>query len=64
MRALSPQNQVLGVLAAVEAGTALWYFTSGHWTGGTFLTVAVAVLAAIYVRGERKAKGRGGRRRY
>jgi hypothetical protein len=28
MQALSPQNRMIGVIGAVEAGVALWYFTS------------------------------------
>jgi len=64
VQALSPQNRILGVLGAVEAGFALWYFTSGHWVNGSFLAIAVAFLVAVYIRRERKVKGKGGGRRY
>ena len=62
MRALSPQNRILGVVAAVEAGFALSYFTNGRWLSGTFAMIAVAFLVAVYLRRERKVKGSGGRR--
>jgi hypothetical protein len=64
MQTLSPQNRILSVIAAVEAGIALWYFTSGHWVNGIFLTIAVAFLVAVYLHRERMVKGQGGRRRY
>ena len=64
MHTLSLQNRVLSVVGAVEAGVALWYFTSGHWVNGIFLTIAVAFLVAVYLRRERKTKGQGGGRRY
>jgi len=64
VQALSRQNRILGVLAAVEAGFALSYFTSGRWVNGIFLTVAVAFLVAVYLRRERKQKRRDGGRRY
>lgn len=64
MQSLSPQNRILGVVAAVEAGFALWYFTSGRWASGIFFTIAVAFLVTVYFHRERKVKGRGGGRRY
>jgi hypothetical protein len=64
VQTLSPQNRILGLLGAVEAGIALWYFTNGHWVNGTFLAIGVAFLIAVYFRRERKVKGQGGRRRY
>lgn len=64
MQTLSPQNRILSVIGAVEAGIALWYFTSGHWVNGIFLAIAVAFLIAVYLHRERKVKGQGGRRRY
>jgi predicted outer membrane lipoprotein len=64
VQTLSPQNRILSVIGAVEAGVALWYFTSGHWVNGIFLAIAVAFLIAVYLHRERKVKGQGGRRRY
>jgi predicted outer membrane lipoprotein len=64
VQTLSPQNRILSVIGAVEAGVALWYFTSGHWINGIFLAIAVAFLLAVYLHRERKVKGQGGRRRY
>jgi hypothetical protein len=55
---------MIGLIGAVEAGVGLWYFTNGHWINGIFYGVAVAFLISIYVRRERKLKGRGGGRRY
>jgi len=64
VQALSPQNRILGVVAAVEAGFALWYFTSGRWANGTFFTIAVAALIAVYLHRARNTKRRDGGRRY
>ncbi len=64
MQTLSPQNRILGVLGAVEAGVALWYFTNGRWVSGIIFTIAIAYLVAVYLRRERKVKGHGGGRRY
>jgi hypothetical protein len=64
VQTLSPQNRILSVIGAVEAGVALWYFTSGHWVNGIFLAIAIAFLLAVYLHRERKVKGQGGRRRY
>ncbi len=64
MQALSRQNQVIGLVAAVEAGVGLWYFTNGHWVNGLFYVFAVAFLVTVYIRRERKLKGRDGGRRY
>jgi hypothetical protein len=64
MQALSPQNRMIGVIGAVEAGVALWYFTSGHWANGVFCGIAVAFLISVYIRRERRVKGRDGGRRY
>lgn len=64
MQALSPRNRILGVVGAVEAGIALWYFTNGRWANGIVLAIALAFLIAVYLRRERKVKGRGGGRRY
>src|SRR5581483_2533134 len=64
VQTLSPQNRILGVLGAVEAGVALWYFTNGRWVSGIIFTIAIAYLVAVYLRRERKVKGHGGGRRY
>jgi len=64
VQTLSPRNRILGIVGAVEAGIALWYFTNGHWVNGIFLTIAVAFLIVLYFQRERKVKGQGGRRRY
>jgi predicted outer membrane lipoprotein len=64
MQTLSPRNRILSVIGAVEAGIALWYFTSGHWVNGIILAIAVAFLIAVYLHRERKGKGQSGRRRY
>jgi predicted outer membrane lipoprotein len=61
VQTLSPQDWILGLVGAIEAGIALWYFTNGHWVNGTFLTIAVAFLIAVYFHRERKVKGRRGR---
>ena len=58
------QNRILGLVGAVEAGIAFWYLTNGHWINATLYLVAVAFLVAVYVRRERKLKGRDGGRRY
>jgi hypothetical protein len=58
------QNRVIGLLGAVEAGVGLWYFTNGHWVNGFFYVIGVAFLISVYVRRERKLKGRDGGRRY
>ena len=55
---------MIGVIGAVEAGVALWYFTSGHWANGVFCGIAVAFLISVYIRRERRVKGRDGGRRY
>jgi hypothetical protein len=54
---------VIGLIGAVEAGVGLWYFTNGHWLGGIFYAIALAVMIALYVRRERKLKGPDGRKR-
>lgn len=64
VQTLSPRNRILGVVAAVEAGFALWFFTSGRWPTGIIFTIAVAGLLAVFLRRERNAKRRGGGRRY
>ena len=64
MQALSRQSQLLGLIGAVEAGVGLWYFTNGHWVNGLFYALAVAFLISVYIRRERKLKGRDGGRRY
>ena len=64
MQALPTQNRVIGLIGAVEAGVALWYFTNGHWANGVFCAIAVAFLISVYVRRQRKLKGPDGRRRY
>ena len=64
MQALPSRNRVLGVVAAVEAGFALSYFTNGHWASGIIFTTAVAGLVAVYLHRQRKVKGRDGGRRY
>ncbi|HEV7133206.1 MAG TPA: hypothetical protein VGN27_05690 [Gaiellaceae bacterium] len=64
MQALSRQNQVLGLIGAVETGIGLWYFTSGHWLNGIFYALAVAFLVSVYIRRMRKSKGTDGGRRY
>jgi predicted outer membrane lipoprotein len=64
VQTLSPQDRILSLVGAVEAGIALWYFTNGHWLNGTFLAIAVAFLIAMYFHRERKAKGERGERRY
>jgi hypothetical protein len=63
VQALSVQSRVIGLIGAVEAGVGLWYFTNGHWLSGIFYAVGVAFLISVYVRRERKLKGRDGRRR-
>jgi membrane protein YdbS with pleckstrin-like domain len=55
---------LLGLIGAVEAGVGLWYFTNGHWVNGLFYVFAVAFLITVYIRRERKLKGRDGGRRY
>jgi len=55
---------MLGLIGAVETGVALWYFTSGHWVNGIFLTIAVGFLVGVYIRRERKLKGQGRGRRW
>jgi len=64
MQTLSPQSRMLGLIGAVETGVALWYFTSGHWVNGIFLTIAVGFLVGVYIRRERKLKGQGRGRRW
>ena len=64
MHALSRQNQILGVLGAVEAGIALWYFTTGRWLNGIFYVLAVTFLVSVYLRRLRKPKGPDAGRRY
>jgi hypothetical protein len=64
VQTLSPQNRILGLVGAVEAGFALWYFTNGHWVTGILVTLAVGFLIAVYFHRERKVKQRGGKRRY
>jgi len=60
----SPLFRILGVVGAVGAGVGLWRFTSGDWLGGILCAVVVAGVAAVYVEGQRRVKGGGGRRRY
>jgi hypothetical protein len=55
---------VLGIVGAVEAGVALWSFTNGRWANGIVYTIGVALVAAVFVRAQRKSKGRDGGRRY
>lgn len=62
LQALSMQNRVMGIVGAVEAGVALWYFTNGHWLNGIFYAVALAFLIFLYV--QRKSKSSTGGRRY
>jgi hypothetical protein len=64
VQALSTQNRVIGLIGAVETGVGLWYFTNGHWVNGIFYVIAVAFLIAVYLRRERKSKGKDGGRRY
>jgi hypothetical protein len=58
------QYRVLGLVGAVEAGVGLWCFTSGRWLNGIFYAIGVAFLASVYLRAQRKLKGRDGGRRY
>jgi hypothetical protein len=44
------QNRLIGIVGAVEAGVALWYFTNGHWLDGTFYAVALAFLVFLCVQ--------------
>jgi hypothetical protein len=62
MQTLSPRNRILSVIGAVEAGVAVWYFTSGYWVNGIIVAIAVAFLFAVYLRRERKVNGPRGRR--
>ena len=62
LQALSMQNRVMGIVGAVEAGVALWYFTNGHWLNGIFYAVALAFLIFLYV--QRRSKSSTGGRRY
>ena len=55
---------VIVVVAGVQAGFGAFYFTNGRWLNGIACVVAVALLATIYIRHERKLKGQGGGRRY
>jgi hypothetical protein len=64
VQALSPQNRLLGLVAAVESGIALWYLTNGHLVNGAVCAIGVAFLASVYVRGERRLKRQDGGRRY
>jgi uncharacterized membrane protein len=64
VQTLSLQNRILSIVAAVQSGVALWYFTNGHWINGIFLAIAVVFLVAVYFHRERKVKGQGGGRRY
>jgi hypothetical protein len=56
------QQRVTGIVGAVEAGVALWYFTNGHWLNGIFYAVALAFLIFLYV--QRTSKSSTGGRRY
>lgn len=62
MQALSVQNRVLGVIGAVEAGIALWYFTNGHWMNGAIVASALAFLISVYLHRVNKTKEQRGRR--
>lgn len=65
MQALSPQNRLLvGLVAAVESGIALWYLTKGHLVNGAVCAIGVAFLAFVSVHGERKLKRQDTGRRY
>jgi membrane protein YdbS with pleckstrin-like domain len=55
---------VLGLVGAVAAGIGLWRFTGGDWLSGVVCALVVAVVAVVYVAGQRRLKGRGGARRY
>jgi hypothetical protein len=55
---------VLGLAGAVAAGIGLWRFTGGDWLSGIVCALVVALVAAVYVVGQRRLKGRGGGRRY
>ncbi len=57
-------HRLLGLVAAVEAGVAVWCFTNGRWINGLVYTIGVAILGGVYVRAERKPKAQDGRRRY
>jgi hypothetical protein len=63
-KSISPLYRAIGLLGAVAAGIALWRFTSGDWLGGALGVLVVAGAAAVYVEGQRRLKGSGGRRRY
>lgn len=57
------QNRVIGVLAAIQAGTGAWYFQHERWTSGILDFAVVAFLALVYVLAQRrKRKSHGGRR--
>jgi uncharacterized membrane protein YeaQ/YmgE (transglycosylase-associated protein family) len=56
--------RILGLVGAVAAGVGLWRFTSRDWLGGVLCAVIVGAVTAVYVEGQRRVKGSGGRRRY
>jgi hypothetical protein len=60
----SVQYRALGLVGAVAAGIGLWRFTSGDWLIGVVCVLAVAVVAAVYMAGQRRLKGRDRGRRY
>ncbi|TMM10967.1 MAG: hypothetical protein E6F98_11870 [Actinobacteria bacterium] len=62
MQALPIRDRLIGIVGAVEAGVALWYFTNGHWLNGIFYAVALAFLVFLFL--QRKSKGSTGGRRY
>jgi len=62
VQALPIRDRLIGIVGAVEAGVALWYFTNGHWLNGTFYAVALAFLVFLFL--QRKSKGSTGGRRY
>jgi len=64
VRALSPQNRLIGIVGAVESDIGLWYFTNGHWANGLFSAVAAGFLVVVYLRRERRLKRQSGGRRY
>ena len=62
VQALPIRDRLIGIVGAVEAGVALWYFTNGHWLNGIFYAVALAFLVFLFL--QRKSKGSTGGRRY
>jgi hypothetical protein len=60
----SVRYRVLGLVGAVAAGIGLWRFTGGNWLSGVVCALAVAVVAFVYVAGQRRLQGRDRGRRY